>query len=261
LIGAYAAEGAMTDHQLSISNNDASYFEPIIELCERWNITTKIYKHENKNETGWTSQDLRIYNTLLCKILEKLVGKLSHNKFISDIITFSNKDCLRGFLDAYIGGDGSVNKTSIFMHSTSKIMLKSVQIILRAFGVFSYINKPTKQETNNRGSLDIKQMYKLCIYGEQSRKLANFLNIRIDYKQDNLALIKIHDHKTKYGKRFEKKRIKSQIVMVITIFALNKPIAKSKSLRMLLDQKINFMISIQRCYWLIELPKGLRNSI
>jgi DNA-directed RNA polymerase beta' subunit len=204
LVGAYAAEGAMTRHQISIANNVTSYFDPIIELCESWNITTKIYKQENKNKEGWNSQDLRIYNTLLCKILEKLVGKLSHNKFISDIITFSNKECLRGFLDAYIGGDGSVNKTSIFMHSTSKVMLKSVQIILRAFGVFSYIHKPTKQETNNRGSLDIKQMYKLCIYGEQSKKLANILNIKIDYKQDNLALIKIHDHKTKYGKRFDK---------------------------------------------------------
>ena len=204
LIGAYAAEGAMTDHQLSIANNDESYFEPILELCERWNITTKIYKNENKNETGWTSQDLRIYNTLLCRILEKLVGKLSHNKFISDIITFSNKDCLRGFLDAYIGGDGSVNKTSIAMYSTSKVMLKSVQIILRAFGVFSYIHKPPKQKKNNRGSLDIKQMYYLNVYGEQSRKLANILNMKIDYKQDNLELIKKHDHKTKYGKRFEK---------------------------------------------------------
>ena len=204
LVGAYAAEGAMTDHQLSISNNVTEYFEPILELCDQWNITTKIYKNENKNETGWTSQDLRIYNTLLCRILEKLVGKLSHNKFISDIITFSNKDCLRGFLDAYIGGDGSVNKTSIAMYSTSKVMLKSVQIILRAFGVFSYINKPAKQEKNNRGSLDIKQMYKLYIYGEQSRKLANILSMRIGYKQDNLELIKNHDHKTKYGKRFEK---------------------------------------------------------
>jgi hypothetical protein len=204
LIGAYAAEGCMTDHQLSIANNVTEYFDPILELCEKWNITTKIYKHENKNEEGWTSQDLRIYNTLLCKILEKLVGKLSHNKFISDIITFSNKDCLRGFLDAYIGGDGSVNKTSIAMYSTSKVMLKSVQIILRAFGVFSHIHKPPKQEKNNRGSLDIKQMYIINVFGSNVKKLANILTMRIDYKQDNLELIKNHTYKTIYGKRFDK---------------------------------------------------------
>jgi DNA-directed RNA polymerase beta' subunit len=206
LVGAYASEGAMTDHQLSISNNVTEYFEPILELCEKWNITTKIYKNENKNETGWTSQDLRIYNTLLCRILEKLVGKLSHNKFISDIITFSNKDCLRGFLDAYIGGDGSVSGKgkTISMYSTSKTMLKSVQIILRAFGVFSHIYKPPKQEKNNRGSLDIKQMYIINVFGKQAKKLANILTMRIDYKKDNLELIKKHIHKTEYGKRFEK---------------------------------------------------------
>jgi len=203
LIGAYAAEGSLTKHQISIANNVTSYFDPIIELCEKWNITTKIYKNENKNKEGWKSQDLRIYNTLLCNILEKLVGKLSHNKFISDVITFSNKDCLTGFLDAYIGGDGRVDKT-ISMYSTSKTMLKSVQIILRVFGVFSHIYKPQKQEKNNRGSLDIKQMYILNVFGSNVKKLSNILTMRIDYKQDNLELIKNHTYKTIYGKRFDK---------------------------------------------------------
>jgi hypothetical protein len=59
----------MTKFQISIANNNEIYFAPILELCEKWNITTKIYRHENKGKEGWTSQDLRIYNTLLCRIL------------------------------------------------------------------------------------------------------------------------------------------------------------------------------------------------
>jgi DNA-directed RNA polymerase beta' subunit len=203
LVGAYAAEGCMTDHQISISNNDATYYEPILELCNQWNITTKVYKQENKNKEGWTCQDLRIYNTILCRILEKFVGKLSHNKFIADEIIFSNKDCLRGFLDAYIGGDGSVTGSGITISSVSKKMLEQTMIILRKFDVFSHIHKPPKQESNNRGSLDIKQIYILCIYGKQSRKLSYVLNMKIKYKQDACELLKKHAHKFEYGKRFE----------------------------------------------------------
>jgi len=206
LIGAYAAEGCMTDHQISISNNDTGYFGPIIELCEKWNLTTKVYRHENKNQEGWTSQDIRIYSTVLCRILEIFCGKLSHNKFISDKIIFSNKTCLRGFLDAYIGGDGCVNGHSktIMIASTSKTMLIDVQQILNIFDVYGYIYKPSKQEINNRGSLDIKQMYHLCINGKQAFKLAHIIDINIGYKKINTELILEHIHMYEYGKKYEK---------------------------------------------------------
>lgn len=186
LVGAYVSEGCMTKFQLSIVNNDVAYFKPILELCEKWNITTKVYKHENKGKEGWTSQDLRIYNSVLCRILEILCGKLSHNKFVSDKIVFSNKECLKGFLDAYIGGDGSVDikgKTFI-MVSVSKPLLIDVQQILNNLGIYSYIKKPKKQEKNNRCTLpeNIHQFYHLNVTNNQAQKLAGFLNTKIDYK-------------------------------------------------------------------------------
>ena len=199
LIGAYAAEGCMTKYQLSIANNDMDYFKPILELCEAWNITTKVYKNENKNKKGWTSQDLRIYNTVLCRLLENLCGKLSHNKFISDKIIFSNKECLLGFLDAYIGGDGTINKKSkiISMSSVSKELLIDVQQILNILDTYSYITKPKKPETNNRGTLseNIHQLYTLFITGSQIHNLASLLNIKLKYKQDNLIELLKHDYK------------------------------------------------------------------
>ena len=193
LIGAYAAEGCMTKFQVSIANNDSEYFKPILELCEKWNITTKIYKHENKGKVGWTSQDLRIYNTVLCRLLEIFCGKLSHNKFVSDKIIFSNKECLLGFMDAYIGGDGYINKKdkSIVMSSVSKELLVDVQQILNILDVYSFITKYKKQEYNNRGTLseNIHQIYTLFVRNNQSKKLASMLNIKLKYKQDNLQLI------------------------------------------------------------------------
>ena len=201
-IGAYAAEGCTTKFQISIANNDTEYFAPILELCKQWNITTKIYKQEDKNQEGWVSQDLRIYNTVLCRILEKLVGNLSHNKFISDKIVFSNKECLHGFIDAYIGGDGSIDKKAdtIIISSVSKEMLIDVQQILNNLEIYSFIGKPKKIETNNRGSLDIKQLYTLNITGEQTKQLASMLNMKIGYKQENLKGIMEHNYTYKIHK-------------------------------------------------------------
>ena len=185
LVGAYAAEGCMTKTQISIANNDAAYFQPILELCKQWNINTKVYRHENKCEEGWISQDLRIYNTLLCRVLEPLCGKLSHNKFVSDIITFSNKECIQGFLDAYIGGDGTVSKKShsILMNSVSKQLLIDVQQMLNIMDIYSFISKPKKPETNNRGSQDIKQCYQLNVVNQQAKKLAAILRMKLVDKQ------------------------------------------------------------------------------
>jgi DNA-directed RNA polymerase beta' subunit len=201
LIGAYAAEGCMTKHQISISNNVDTYFEPILELMKQWNITTKVYRHENKCQEGWTSQDLRIYNTILCNLLEKLCGKLSHNKFISDKIVFSNKDCILGFLDAYIGGDGhiSIKQKYVSVSSVSKNLLIDIQNMLKVLNIHSFIIKYKKRESNNRGTLpeNIHQLFELKIVGNQLKDLIPLLNIKLDYKQDNLQ--KLLNHKYKYN--------------------------------------------------------------
>lgn len=200
LIGAYAAEGCMTKHQISIANNDVAYFEPILSLCNEWNITTKVYRQENKCKEGWTSQDLRIYNTLLCDLLEKLCGKLSHNKYVSDKIIFSNKQCVLGFLDAYIGGDGTVNmkQKTITATSVSKELLIDVQQMLNTLGISSFIRKCTKILSNNRGTLpeNIHQIYRIEITGSQIKKLVPQLNIKLKYKQENAQ--KLLEHKYQY---------------------------------------------------------------
>ena len=197
LLGAYAAEGCMTKTQISISNNDMDYLEPILELCKEWNITTKIYTHQDKNQKGWKSQDVRIYNTVLCRILENLCGKLSHNKCVSDKIIFSNKECLLGFLDAYIGGDGTVNTRDrkIIMSSVSKDLLIDVQQMLNILDVYTFISKPTISETNNRGSKNIKQVYSLHVHNNQAKVLASMLNIKIKSKQEKLSVITNHKYK------------------------------------------------------------------
>ena len=210
LIGAYAAEGCMTKHQVSISNNDDEYLKPIQRWCKKYNITTKVYKNINKNQEGWTSQDIRIYNTILCRILSNLCGNLSHNKFISDKVIFSNDECILGFLDGYIGGDGTVHShkrsndkityESISVSSVSHKMLIDVQVILKNVGIIGKITKPKKVEKNNRGSKDIKQLYVLNVRNKQCQKLASILNMKIVEKQNKANKLLERIFKLDYSK-------------------------------------------------------------
>ena len=215
LVGAYAAEGCMTKHQVSIANNDLEYLKPIINWCEKYNLTTKIYKKENKNQNGWTSQDVRIYSTVLCKILSNLCGNLSHNKYVSPKIVFSNKECILGFLDAYIGGDGCISRynttkdndnkiykyVGISMSSVSYELLLDVQIMLKNLGVVGKINKPRKIESNNRGTLpeNIHQGYELLVKNKQGQNLAALLNIKVAEKQQKCYELLKENFKYEYS--------------------------------------------------------------
>ena len=210
LVGAYCAEGCMTAHQISIANNDNDYLVPIQRWCEKHNITTKVYNRTDVIQDGWNSQDIRIYNTVLCRILSNLCGNLSHNKFVSDKIMFSNKECILGFLDAYIGGDGCVTQHKkmddtkrsdrISVYSVSYTLLMNVQIMLKNLGIIGKIHKKKKQEKNNRGTLpeNFKQPYEISISNKHGQKLAALLNMKPSTKQDKARQLLTETFKYEY---------------------------------------------------------------
>tara|TARA_B110000261_G_scaffold164424_2_gene213906 strand:- start:1563 stop:7613 length:6051 start_codon:yes stop_codon:yes gene_type:complete len=206
LIGAYCAEGCITKTQISIANIEPGYFEPIERLCRKYNITTKVYRHENKGKEGWTSQDIRIYSVMMTRILETFGGKLSHGKFVHDRIIFSNQECLKGFLDAYIAGDGCIckQKKTISIGTVSKDLIWDVHQILNILGIYSLVRIPKKRDTPvvfptyTTPVENIKQGYVLNIENRQAHKLASILNMKIQRKQDLLQHIFNHKYKYEY---------------------------------------------------------------
>lgn len=207
LVGAYCAEGCVTDHQVKIANNDLAYFGPIYEWCARYNINTKINRQEDKGQEGWVSQDLTIYSTLLTHVIEYLAGKLSHNKYIASEIMFSNRDCIMGFMDAYFGGDGCVQldfKTKvpicISAHSVSFEMLMNVQVMLKNLGVLGKMQKVRMPTHNNRGTTVFQQPYKIEIRNQQASKFAAMLNMKLAAKQERANHLASHSFTLEYCK-------------------------------------------------------------
>ena len=204
LLGAYAAEGSMTKHKLSIANINDDYLKPIEDLCNKWNINNKKYKRLNRGGDGWTSQELSIDSSILCKIIENLCGRHSDKKRIASNIVFSNRQCILGFLDAYIGGDGSISKTvnkngsvrisDIKIWSASRDMLTDVMVMLRNLGITSHIYKIPARKANTHSIQHKKQSYSLDIKNRQAQKLAGVLNLTIKEKQERLEILLKQDY-------------------------------------------------------------------
>jgi DNA-directed RNA polymerase II subunit RPB1 len=105
-------------------------------------------------------------------------------------------------LDAYIGGDGSVDTkgNSIKMSSVSKLLLIDVQQMLNVLGIYSKIvlNKISVSPRFNV----IHQPYELDVRNKQAQKLASLLNMKLKYKQDKLAQLLEHDYMYDVNKKY-----------------------------------------------------------
>ncbi len=183
LLGAYCADGCILNSVVSITNNDNEYLKPIQEWCARYDLTSNLYFQENK------TQYVYIHNDVLCRMLEKICGKLSPDNSISDLVVFSNRDCILGFLDAYIGSDvaeitNDDKLSCITMTSVSHKMLTQVQTILKNLGILSNMHKGNQDEITNCNATNTTLAYSLIVTNGQVKKLAQILNMRITEKHE-----------------------------------------------------------------------------
>ncbi len=200
LIGAYLAEGLATLTYVCISNNDASYRKKISDWCDKYKIGHHTVIQENKIQQGWTSSDIRIHCVLLARLFKQICNTGSEHKYIPDFAYNAPKIFVKGLLNGYFSGDGCVGKKKdIMCTSISEKMIDGIAILLTKFGIVAKKSKPTKIETNNRGSKDIKQHYTLSIRNENIHKFAREITMIIDYKQKRLNEILEHEFKTKNG--------------------------------------------------------------
>ena len=202
LVGAYLAEGCITNTQMSISNNNMAYLKRIEKFCIKYNITYKYYVHKNKNKEGWTSSDIRIYSVVLTRLFHKMFGKGSENKHIPSIFLQAPKECLIELINAYISGDGCIHKKpSITVTSVSNTLLKDIQqILLQINNIYSRIKGPNKILSNNRGSKNIKDVYQLKIMaGNDIKRFGEKIKLIIKSKQDRLDKYLQHNYKYNNG--------------------------------------------------------------
>ena len=200
-VGAYLAEGCVTENYVAITNNDEKYRNKIVEFCEKYDQTYHIQTQENKIKEGWTSTDIRIHSKLIAKLMKDMCGKGSENKLIPDFAYIANDEFVKGILNGYFSGDGYVNhkRNTISATSVSEQLIDGILNLLGRYGIFAKKDKPKKIEKNNRGSKNIKQHWTLIIANKNVLKFAKNISLIIEEKQFRLNHM-LDNYRPMYGR-------------------------------------------------------------
>lgn len=183
--GAYLAEGTISHAQVIISNNDINYRNKIAEFANRYEIKYHTQIQHNKNFTGATSSDIRLHSTMMVKIIQNSCGKYSDKKYIPNWAFGANDNFVKGLLDGYFSGNGTVNKcdTYITISSASKQLLIGISELLTRFGIICKLSQHIVTN-NNIGSKNIKPVNTLSIRNKNVNLFAEKIGFSIQSKQE-----------------------------------------------------------------------------
>ena len=149
-VGAYLAEGMANSTQVNITNNDLPYLEKVNKLMFMWNVGThSVSEQRNCEKTGikGTTTSLIIHSTLLATLMQKLFGRVSHEKTMPDWVFQAPDSFVHGLIDGYISGDGTVEmKTGcVKATSVSKDLLERFGTLMARYGIFSTLSERTPE--------------------------------------------------------------------------------------------------------------------
>lgn len=190
LFGAYLSEGCATDMYVSIANNDQAFLDRISEWCDRYSIGWHITRQTDKNFVGSTSTDIRAHSNLLAKVLNESCGKGSANKCIPSWALIADLDFVRGLLDGYFSGDGTINKKGKYIScsSASAVLLDGISELCSRLGIFGsrsvhYVEK------NNIGSKNILPVNTFSVRNGFAKIFATEIKLVASSKQNLLDVI------------------------------------------------------------------------
>ena len=197
-IGAYMSEGCCTKYHILISNLDNDFNEKIYKFCNKYSINYHIDDNNGKMKNNGYTKTIRLHSLLLAQILLKSIGTGSSDKIFPSMFLQAPNEFLKGLIDGYFSGDGTIGKSEIMATSVSKELIEGIQAVLIRFNIQSSV-KPYKkaQELSIKKGLNAKLPYNLYINCEGKQIFRDTFNLTIKYKNDKL---KSYVSKEKYGR-------------------------------------------------------------
>jgi len=201
-MGAYLAEGCLTEHQVHISNNDPDFQNAAKVWPESMGIKSHITSEKHQKKNNGTSISAMFHSTMLSQLLERICGKTSYGKRVPGFAFAGPSAFAEGLLDGYCSGDGTVanskqHGTCIKASSRSKELIDGISLLLTRYKIHSTISVSYKQchiswKTEENGHRtqttygEEKPLYNLFISRQESMKYRDSLSLTLRYKQERL---------------------------------------------------------------------------
>ncbi len=151
-LGIYLADGYSTKHFISISNTNDEVLKIVRSVANKFGLSFAEYE----NSSGFaSSEDIRIYSAVLSEFARNF-GTNAKDKKIPEFVFSADKEFVKGLLQGYFDGDGSVNvdRKTIRVYSSSKDLIDGITILLTRFGIFS-----VKRKMKGQYGLEISYRY------------------------------------------------------------------------------------------------------
>jgi len=173
-LGLFIAEGNVDKNSIRITNIDNTIINFVKVWFEnhkiKYDISTKI------NKIGGVSQTIRGNSSILADFLRKLVGHRAENKFIPSEAFIASKDFVKGLLNGYFSGDGSITKNSIDASSASKRLIEGINMLCSRFGIYGK-TYTTILKRNNLGTQNIKPSHRLRISAQWAKRFSKEIDL------------------------------------------------------------------------------------
>ena len=189
-VGAYLAEGMSNATQVNITNNDLGYLEKVANLMAEWNVGTHVVSEDResaKTQIRGHTQSLVIHSTVIAAAMHQLFGRVSHEKTLPDWVFQAPDAFVAGLVDAYISGDGTVEKDTgcIKATSVSKDLLQRFSTLMARYGIFSTLSS----RTPDVGVFDsVRTNYTMYIPAKYSAVFASKFTLQAESKQARLPV-------------------------------------------------------------------------
>jgi DNA-directed RNA polymerase subunit A" len=193
-IGLFLAEGNVDvkSGYIGITNNAPEICQFVHDWFETHRIKT--IEESHVNAIGGISTSVRGFSTVLAKFLDKICGHGAANKCVPAEVFAAPLEFVKGLLNGYFSGDGTVSHNSIESGSASKALTEGITMLLSRLGVFAKMFE-TQLKSNNVGTQHILPSYRLSVRAQWASRLAEsitFIDSAKEGKRKALTATTIH---------------------------------------------------------------------
>ena len=191
-LGLFLAEGNVDVRSgtVAITNNSPEVRQFVHDWFE--NLRIKCSEEVRLNAIGGVTTTVRGYSTVLAKFLDELCSHGASAKCVPAEAFTAPLEFVKGVLNGYISGDGTVTRNSVEAGSASKALTEGVVMLLSRIGVFAKMFE-TQLASNNLGTENIQPSYRWSVRAQWAHKLADMISLLDAQKEEKLVAMEPSD--------------------------------------------------------------------
>ena len=169
-LGLFLAEGNVDVRSgiIAITNNSPEVRQFVHDWFEELRIKTS--EEVRLNAIGGVTTTVRGYSTVLAKFLDEICGHGAASKRVPAEAFTAPLEFIKGMLNGYISGDGSVSHNSVEAGSASKALTEGMVMLLSRLSIFAKVFE-TQLKSNNLGTENILPTYRWSVRAQWAQKL------------------------------------------------------------------------------------------